>query len=105
MFLGIVSNRGIFPRRNDASASTAFQHSSRNANRGCSRRKRVAKSFFGSGLQHFPFFSRRKSDNAAPTQIASGPGGENAVFEVQGSLALGVERMHGDETYVPLVVD
>ena len=105
MFPGIVSNRRIFAGRNDASASTAFKNGSGNANRRRSWRKGVVESFFGSGLQRFPFLSRRKSDHAAPTQIARGPGGENAALEVQGSLALGVERMHGDETYIPLVVN
>ena len=105
MFLGIVNNRRIFAGRNDASASATFKKGSGNANGrrcGC---KSVVKSFFGSGFQPFPFLSRRKSDHAAPTQIAGGPGGENSVLEVPRSLALGVERMHGDETYVPLVVN
>src|SRR5262245_59211254 len=104
MFLGVVSNRRILARRNDASASTAFQHGSGNPNGGRSGRKRIAKSFFGSGLQRFPFFSSRECDHAPATHVTRWVGGENPVFEVQRSFPFGVQRMHGDETEVPLVV-
>src|SRR5262249_13437165 len=105
MFFGVVSNRGIFACGNDSRASTAFQRSPGNANGRRRRRKGVAKGRFGSVLQRFPFFSRRESHRALPAQFARHASGKNAVLEIQRSLALGVERMHKDETYIPLVVN
>src|SRR5689334_23740732 len=98
MLFGIVSNRRISACRNDPSASTALQYGPGNANRRPRRREGVVESFFGRGLQRFPLLSRRKSNHVTPAQIARSRGGKDAVLEIQRSFALGVERMHGDET-------
>src|SRR5215469_4717322 len=99
MLFGIVSNRRIFAHGNDARASSAFQHGSGDAFGWRSMLQGVAKSLFGGGLQRFPSFSRRESNRAGC------PGGKNAVLKIQGRLALGIERMHGNETHIPLAVN
>src|SRR5215467_15474131 len=99
MLFGIVSNRRILAHGNDARASTTFEHRSRDAFGRRSRLQGVAKSFFGSGFERFPFFSRREGNRMGRR------GRKNAVLEVQRRLALGIKRMHGDETQIPLVVN
>lgn len=103
MLFGIVSNRGISAGGNDTSSSAAFQYGPGNAKRGRCGHKGIAESLFGSGLQRFPFVSGRKSQHAPAAQIARCRGRENAVLEIQRTLPLRIEGMHGDETQIPFI--
>src|SRR5205807_1468529 len=100
MLLRIITDRGVFARRDHAHAGAGFDHGSRNANGSSGGREGADESVFGRGLQGFPFLSGLGSDKPA-TRIGWG---NNPMLQVQRSFALGIERMHGNDTDRAVVV-
>src|SRR6266571_5335692 len=104
MFLRVIGNGRIPIRGNNTRSGAALKYRSRNANWGRGRRKAVAESFLGRGFQGFPFLFWRARDDLLALPLRPNRG-ENAALQIQRSLALGIQRMHGHDTDIPVVAD
>lgn len=104
VFAWIVHDGRIVAEGNDARPAAAFEGRARCAHRGSCSHKAACQRVMCRRLYGFPFLSACCGQNRR-RWIPGGLGGKDAVLQIQRSLAVLVERMHGDDTELAVLAN
>jgi len=104
VFAWIVHDRRIVAEGNDVRPAAAFENGARRAHRGSCSNKTACQRVMCRRFYGFPFLSAGCGENRR-RRIPGCLGGKDAVPQIQRSLAVLVQGMHGDDTELAVLAN